>query len=123
MSAFSGHFETFLSLGNVILIASTPSSDDVHESLKQQNLSGRLLLQEQQQVSSLCNAQLGKTMLFVPKDYQELNCGTCRDLGCSTLTWPYLDGTREVSFAYGYFLHQVESYLHVGSFLHGQIRD
>lgn len=56
-------------LESILLSKTTSTADDLHESLHGQDLSGRPLLQAQQRVPSVFEAQLLQSMLVVPKDY------------------------------------------------------
>lgn len=61
--------EVVFKLEEILFSESIPTSDDLRKSQQQQNLSSHLLLQIEQWVSSLSEAQLRQTILAVPKDY------------------------------------------------------
>lgn len=60
--------EVVLKLEQVVFLESTHTTEDPHTSLQQQDLSGRLLPRDQQQIPTLLNAQLHQALLVVQKD-------------------------------------------------------
>lgn len=81
-------------LEEVFLLESIPTAYNLHKSLQEQDLSGRSLLQDQQQVSSVSEAQLRQAMRFILRAYWGFTCCTNRDPGHSTFTNPYPDWKR-----------------------------
>lgn len=95
--------EVVLKLEDVPLSESTSTTYDPHKSLQQHDLSGRKLLQDQQHIPSLSEAQLRQAMRAVPMDCLGLNCWTCHDLDHSKFSCQYLDWKKIIYYGYRYY--------------------
>lgn len=66
--------EVVLKLEELFLLESIPTADDPQRSLQQQDLSGGLLLQDQQQVPSVSKAQIRRAKLVFARHYWRHKC-------------------------------------------------
>lgn len=66
--------EIVLRLEELMHLKPISIADVQHKSLRQQNQSGRSLLQDEEQASSMSEALVRQFMLAVPRDYWGLTC-------------------------------------------------
>lgn len=111
-----------LKLENVWLLESFSTVENLQKWLQQQDQSGRSLLLNQQQISSVCGAQ--------PCEVCSLSRRTFgHSIADSAVTWVILRSyvhiltASEISFVYRLHLHQVESHMQAGQFIQDQRED